>query len=125
VVFEFDKTGNGVTSGRIAMDISAANFSADQIAQLVVDTINAQTTTLLITATKQGTSGSVSLVNDVATSLGNQTIGLSFSAGGNGWARTGMAGGAGANCGAALGCATTADCAPPLTCQGATTKTCQ
>jgi len=90
----------------------------------VVAPINLQGPTLNITAVKNGANPWVGLTNDVATSLGNQTIAISFGAGGNTWARSGMSGGLGANCGSGIGCRTNADCAPNLTCQGAGPKTC-
>jgi hypothetical protein len=71
-VFEFDKTGNGVTAGRVAVDISTA-VTADDCANAFRTACNAVGDTLRITCGTP-TSGLVTLTNDHKGSHGNTTV---------------------------------------------------
>jgi hypothetical protein len=79
-VFEFDKTGNGVTAGRVSVDVSALT-TADQVRDAIVTAVNAQATgaspfgitaaangsaTVALTATVFGTAGNVTATENVA-----------------------------------------------------------
>lgn len=54
VVYEFDKTGNGVATGNVAVDISAASTAADVAAALVAE-IDVAQTVLEVTDNADGT----------------------------------------------------------------------
>ena len=72
VVFEFDVTGDGVTSGRTAVDVSAATTAAD-VAAVLHGVINGITTGLTVTST-DNLDGTLDLQNDATGVLGNVTI---------------------------------------------------
>lgn len=69
-VFEFDSSGDGVTSGRVAIDISGDSTAA-QVAATTADAINGVGDTLLLTGVVNG--ANVDLTNDVKGPQGNVT----------------------------------------------------
>lgn len=91
VVFEFDKTGDGVTTGREPVDISAA-VSADDVRDAVVAAINrCEDTVIDILATASVSTGQLTLTHERGGAIGNKTITHTVLAAG--WSVTGMTGG--------------------------------
>jgi hypothetical protein len=77
------------------------------VATTVANAINSVGSALLITATPS--SGSVNLLHDRATSIGNQAI--SDTVGDPLFTVMGMSGGQGGDCASGIGCASNNDCA--------------
>lgn len=68
-VFEFDVAGNGVTAGRIAVDVST-DATADDVRDRIIAAMNLVGTSFLISASDGG-AATVSLVNDTVGAIGN------------------------------------------------------
>ena len=65
VLFEFDKTGNGVTSGRTSIDISTGGItSAANVAAVVIPVINGLGASVLNVTATAGATGLINLVNN-------------------------------------------------------------
>ncbi len=71
-IFEFDVTGDGVTAGRTAVNVSTATTAAD-VAAILNTAINGITTGLTVTST-DNLDGTLSLENDAVGAAGNVTI---------------------------------------------------
>jgi hypothetical protein len=125
VTFEFDSNGS-VSLGRVGINVSAPTDGgvgdATQVAQDIVAAVASVGANLGITATLSGVPGVVSLVNTAIGGYGNQPVVSTVTD--PGFHVTGMSGGAGSDCPAGVGCVTSDDCRPGLTCQGAAAKTC-
>jgi len=72
VVFEFDKASDGVTGGRVAIDISALT-TADQVRDAIITAIGLVPTLTLAIGAASGGAGIVALTNDLAGDVGNLT----------------------------------------------------
>ena len=110
VVFEFDEaaSGDGVTTGRIAIAFDVAG-TPDALQAAIIAAINGVAdTTLAITAAPGTAVPNVALTNQVPGTAGNQTSGETVA--NATFMISAMAGGAARNCAVGVGCNVAADC---------------
>lgn len=91
VIFEFDTVPNGVTPGRIAVDVGAA-ISAVDVANAMVEAINTAPNLNMVAANNLGTSATVTIINFGAGAAGN--IAITDTVANVGFVVAGMTGGA-------------------------------
>lgn len=106
-LFEYDRSQNGVTAGRVPITF-ATGSGPGQVAMATIAAINGVGGSLLITAGTQN-GGLFPLTHDRLTSLGNLLISDNVNSGA--WVSTGMSGGAAGDCASGVGCSSNNDCA--------------
>jgi hypothetical protein len=109
--FEFSTValGGGDTNTRVPY---LPGDTAAQVAANIATAIGSVGASLQIVATATGTAF-VNLTHTLDTTFGNVNNNQAL---GNGVVVVGLSGGSGGDCGATVGCKTSADCAPTLTC---------
>ena len=128
VTFEFDSNGTFFSGpDRVRIDISTPTDGglgdASEVATSIIAAVASVGAMLGITASPGATQGTVSLLNTTIGGFGNQVIVSTVTA--PGFNVSGMSGGSGSDCAPGVGCLSTDDCRPALTCQGTTFRVCQ
>jgi len=117
VVFEFDTDMDPgmFTVGNIRVNLTAGGGNATDVGDAIRAAINGVGAGLAITA--GGATATVTVTNDAQGSFGNRAITTTLVTAG--YSVAGLSGGRARDCLVTVGCATTNDCAPGLTCQPA------
>jgi hypothetical protein len=71
-VFELDVTGDGVTAGRVAVDVSG-DTTADNVRDTIISVINAQNRSFFAQTASNGGAATVTLTQDLVGTPGNTT----------------------------------------------------